>query len=138
MKPAHHVRLLKTTMPGRTRRPLRSTLALGSAGHPGGHRGGPPENRKPPKVVQPSRQAPPSRLHQPGRDRAVELGGAIKNVVALAAAWRGLGLATTPRGLVTRGLAEMRPAGNRARRHPETFSGLSGLGDLAVTCFFRA
>jgi len=67
----------------------------------------------------------------------VELGGAIKNVVALAAGiGDGLGFGDNSKaGLVTRGLAEMRRLGVARGANAETFSGLSGLGDLAVTCY---
>jgi glycerol-3-phosphate dehydrogenase (NAD(P)+) len=69
----------------------------------------------------------------------VELGGAIKNVVALAAGiGDGLGFGDNAKaGLVTRGLAEMRRLGVACGALAETFSGLSGLGDLAVTCYSR-
>jgi glycerol-3-phosphate dehydrogenase (NAD(P)+) len=69
----------------------------------------------------------------------VELGGAIKNVVALAAGiGDGLGFGDNAKaGLVTRGLAEMRRLGVARGATAETFSGLSGLGDLAVTCYSR-
>jgi glycerol-3-phosphate dehydrogenase (NAD(P)+) len=69
----------------------------------------------------------------------VELGGAIKNVVALAAGiGDGLGFGDNSKaGLITRGLAEMRRLGVARGANAETFSGLSGLGDLAVTCYSR-
>jgi glycerol-3-phosphate dehydrogenase (NAD(P)+) len=69
----------------------------------------------------------------------VELGGAIKNVVALAAGiGDGLGFGDNAKaGLVTRGLAEMRRLGVARGAHAETFSGLSGLGDLTATCYSR-
>jgi glycerol-3-phosphate dehydrogenase (NAD(P)+) len=69
----------------------------------------------------------------------VELGGAIKNVVALAAGiGDGLGFGDNSKaGIVTRGLAEMRRLGVARGANVETFSGLSGLGDLAVTCYSR-
>jgi glycerol-3-phosphate dehydrogenase (NAD(P)+) len=69
----------------------------------------------------------------------VELGGAIKNVVALAAGiGDGLGFGDNAKaGLVTRGLAEMRRLGVALGASAETFSGLSGLGDLAATCYSR-
>jgi glycerol-3-phosphate dehydrogenase (NAD(P)+) len=69
----------------------------------------------------------------------VELGGAIKNVVALAAGiGDGLGFGDNAKaGLVTRGLAEMRRLGVARGALAETFSGLSGLGDLVVTCYSR-
>jgi glycerol-3-phosphate dehydrogenase (NAD(P)+) len=69
----------------------------------------------------------------------VELGGAIKNVVALAAGiGDGLGFGDNSKaGLITRGLAEMRRLGVACGASAETFSGLSGLGDLAVTCYSK-
>jgi glycerol-3-phosphate dehydrogenase (NAD(P)+) len=69
----------------------------------------------------------------------VELGGAIKNVVALAAGvGDGLGFGDNAKaGLITRGLVEMRRLGVACGASAETFSGLSGLGDLVVTCYSR-
>ena len=69
----------------------------------------------------------------------VELGGALKNVVAIAAGiGDGLGFGDNSKGaLVTRGIVEMRRLGVACGAQPETFSGLSGLGDLAVTCYSR-
>jgi len=66
----------------------------------------------------------------------VQLGGAIKNVIALAAgASDGLGFgANAISGLITRGLAEMMRLGLAMNAKPETFMGLSGLGDLVLTC----
>lgn len=67
----------------------------------------------------------------------VELGGALKNVIAIAAGLNdGLGFGDNSKAaLVTRGIAEMRRLGVACGARPETFSGLSGLGDLVVTCF---
>lgn len=67
----------------------------------------------------------------------VELGGALKNVIAIAAGLcDGLGYGDNSKAaLVTRGIAEMRRLGVACGARPETFSGLSGLGDLVVTCF---
>ena len=69
----------------------------------------------------------------------VELGGALKNVIAIAAgACDGLGFGdNTKATLVTRALSEMRRLGVACGAQPETFAGLSGLGDLMVTCFSR-
>lgn len=69
----------------------------------------------------------------------VELGGALKNVIAIAAgACDGLGFGdNTKAALITRGLAEMARLGCAMGARPETFSGLSGLGDLVVTCMSR-
>lgn len=65
----------------------------------------------------------------------VELGGALKNVVAIAAGiCDGLGLGANARAaLITRGLAEMARLGVRMGGQPETFMGLTGLGDLVLT-----
>ena len=70
----------------------------------------------------------------------MELGGALKNVMAIAAGiCDGLGFGDNSKAaLVTRGLAEMRRMGSAAGDvQPESFSGLSGLGDLMVTCFSK-
>jgi glycerol-3-phosphate dehydrogenase (NAD(P)+) len=66
----------------------------------------------------------------------VELGGAIKNVIAIAAgAAQGLGLGHNANAaLITRGLAEMSRLGIKMGANPLTFSGLAGLGDLVLTC----
>lgn len=66
----------------------------------------------------------------------IELGGAIKNVIALAAGMvDGLGLGdNTKAALMTRGLAEISRLGVAMGGKLETFSGLSGVGDLIVTC----
>ncbi|MFM7102546.1 MAG: NAD(P)H-dependent glycerol-3-phosphate dehydrogenase [Verrucomicrobiota bacterium] len=69
----------------------------------------------------------------------VELGGALKNVIAIAAGvGDGLGFGDNAKAaLVTRGQAEMRRLGVAGGARAETFAGLSGLGDLTVTCFSR-
>ena len=66
----------------------------------------------------------------------VELGGALKNVIAIAAGISdGLSLGRNARAaLVTRGLAELSRLGVAMGGHPETFNGLAGLGDLVLTC----
>lgn len=65
----------------------------------------------------------------------VELGGALKNVIALAAGIaEGLGLGYNPRAaLITRGLAELTRLGRALGADPLTFAGLAGLGDLVLT-----
>ncbi|MCA9399458.1 MAG: NAD(P)H-dependent glycerol-3-phosphate dehydrogenase, partial [Candidatus Omnitrophica bacterium] len=67
----------------------------------------------------------------------VEIGGSIKNIIALACGiCDGLGYGTnTKAAILTRGLAEMSRLGKALGAKPKTFSGLSGLGDLATTCF---
>ncbi len=69
----------------------------------------------------------------------VELGGALKNVIAIAAGISdGLGFGdNTKAALITRGLAETIRLGTAAGGVPETFHGLSGVGDLMVTCGSR-
>lgn len=66
----------------------------------------------------------------------VELGGALKNVIAIAAGVSdGIGFGDNSKAaLMTRGLAEMTRLGAAIGAHPSTFSGLSGMGDLIVTC----
>ena len=66
----------------------------------------------------------------------VELAGALKNVVALAAGMvDGLGFGDSGKaGIITRGLAEMTRLGVAAGAHPGTFAGLAGVGDLIATC----
>jgi glycerol-3-phosphate dehydrogenase (NAD(P)+) len=65
-----------------------------------------------------------------------QLGGALKNVVAIAAGVvDGLGLGHNARAaLITRGLAEMIRLGNAMGADPRTFYGLAGMGDLVLTC----
>ena len=67
----------------------------------------------------------------------VELAGALKNIIALAAGvCDGLGLGFNAKSaLLARGLAEMRRLGVALGAEPSTFQGISGVGDLATTCF---
>ncbi len=66
----------------------------------------------------------------------VELAGAMKNVIAIAAGvCQGLGLGSNPlAALITRGLAEMSRLAAARGAQPETLTGLAGLGDLVLTC----
>lgn len=66
----------------------------------------------------------------------VELGGALKNIIALGAGLSdGIGFGDNAKAaLMTRGLAEIARLGIRAGANPLTFAGLAGLGDLIVTC----
>jgi glycerol-3-phosphate dehydrogenase (NAD(P)+) len=66
----------------------------------------------------------------------VELGGALKNVIALAAGMvDGLGFGDNTKGaLLTRGMVELSRLGTALGGRPETFWGLSGMGDLITTC----
>lgn len=66
----------------------------------------------------------------------LELGGAVKNVIAIAAGFvdgMNLGL-NTRAALITRGLVEIRRLGIKMGANPHTFAGLSGVGDLILTC----
>jgi glycerol-3-phosphate dehydrogenase (NAD(P)+) len=69
----------------------------------------------------------------------VELGGALKNVIAIAAGVSdGLGFGDNSKAaLVTRAIVEIRRLGVACGAQADTFTGLSGLGDLIVTCFSR-
>ncbi|MFJ5715720.1 NAD(P)H-dependent glycerol-3-phosphate dehydrogenase [Neobacillus sp. NPDC093127] len=66
----------------------------------------------------------------------VEIGGALKNIIALAAGITdGLGYGDNAKAaLMTRGLAEIARLGTKMGANPLTFSGLTGIGDLIVTC----
>jgi len=68
--------------------------------------------------------------------RGVELGGAFKNVIAIAAGMSdGMGFGDNARAaLITRGLAEMSRLGEAMGARAATFMGLSGMGDLVLTC----
>lgn len=76
------------------------------------------------------------RLYSSTDVTGVELGGALKNVMAIAVGIAdGLGFGLNTRaGLITRCLAEMKRIGERLGADPATFSGLSGIGDLILTC----
>lgn len=66
----------------------------------------------------------------------VELGGALKNVIAICAGISdGLGFGDNSKAaILTRGIAEITRLGIKLGAHPATFAGLSGIGDLVVTC----
>ena len=80
--------------------------------------------------------APSFRLYTNDDVLGVELAGAMKNVMAIAAgACQGLGLGSNSlAALITRGLAEMTRLAVALGARPETLSGLAGLGDLVLTC----
>jgi glycerol-3-phosphate dehydrogenase (NAD(P)+) len=80
---------------------------------------------------------PAFRVYTSGDRLGVELGGALKNVIAIAAGISdGLGFGDNSKAaLVTRANAEVRRLGVACGAQAETFTGLSGLGDLIVTCF---
>ncbi len=79
---------------------------------------------------------PTFRLYTNDDMLGVELAGAMKNVMAIAAgACQGLGFgANTLAALITRGLAEMTRLAIKLGARPETLGGLAGLGDLVLTC----
>ncbi|NTV96769.1 MAG: NAD(P)-dependent glycerol-3-phosphate dehydrogenase [Thiobacillus sp.] len=79
---------------------------------------------------------PHLRLYSSNDLPGVEIGGAIKNVIAIAAGISdGLGFGLNARAaLLTRGLAEISRLGLRLGGRQETFMGLSGMGDLILTC----
>ncbi len=86
--------------------------------------------------VQQSVSAPHFRVYSTDDVVGVELGGALKNVMAVAAGMSdGLGLGFNTRAaLITRGLAEIMRLGIAMGAHPQTFAGLAGVGDLVLTC----
>ncbi len=91
------------------------------------------------RTVQALFHCPAFRVYTSTDMRGVELGGALKNVFAIAAGvCDGLGLGDNSKAaLVTRAIAEMRRLGVACGAQADTFSGLSGIGDLMVTCFSR-
>jgi glycerol-3-phosphate dehydrogenase (NAD(P)+) len=86
--------------------------------------------------VQSEFAGPAFRLYTNSDVIGVELAGAMKNVIAIAAGvCVGLGFgAKSMAALITRGLAEMTRLAARLGAKPETMSGLAGLGDLVLTC----
>jgi len=79
---------------------------------------------------------PNFRLYASGDVKGVELGGALKNVIAIATGISdGMGFGNNARAaLITRGLHEIKRLGRKLGAREETFYGLSGLGDLVLTC----
>lgn len=86
--------------------------------------------------VQNAFSGPTFRLYTSGDPIGVEIGAAMKNVVAIGAGvCHGLGLGSnTLAALVTRGLAEITRLAVAMGGHPRTLAGLAGLGDLLLTC----
>ncbi len=87
-------------------------------------------------VLQEEFAAPNFRLYTNDDVLGVELAGAMKNVIAIAAGvCQGIGLGSNPlAALITRGLAEMTRLAVALGAHQGTLSGLAGLGDLVLTC----
>jgi glycerol-3-phosphate dehydrogenase (NAD(P)+) len=94
---------------------------------------GPPD---PAAEVQSEFAGPNFRLYTNSDLLGVELAGAMKNVIAIAAGvCGGLGLGSNSlAALITRGLAEMTRLATKLGARPETLSGLAGMGDLVLTC----
>ena len=88
------------------------------------------------KTVQKIFNTPTFRVYTNDDRRGTELGGAVKNVIALAVGIAlGLGYGDNAKAaLITRGNAELARLGAAMGCKPETFAGLSGMGDLIVTC----
>lgn len=88
------------------------------------------------EAVQAALGGPALRVYASTDPLGVELGGALKNVIAIAAGIvDGLGLGHNARAaLITRGLAEMARLGVAMGARPETLAGLAGMGDLILTC----
>ncbi len=96
-------------------------------------------NMKTAKVVADAFSAPYFRVYMSDDIRGVELGGALKNVIAIGAGVvDGAGYGdNTKAAIITRGIAEMTRLGDKMGALPRTFSGLSGVGDLIVTCMSK-
>ncbi|MBE9531367.1 MAG: NAD(P)-dependent glycerol-3-phosphate dehydrogenase [Proteobacteria bacterium] len=94
------------------------------------------DNEQDAKLVQETFGAPGFRVYTNNDILGVEYGGALKNVIALAAGISdGLALGTNARAaLITRGLKEISRLGVHMGAKTETFYGLSGVGDLVLTC----
>lgn len=86
--------------------------------------------------VQTAFSSPEFRVYTSEDTIGVELGGAVKNVIAIAAGIAdGLGFGHNTRAaLITRGLAEIRRLGRAMGALDTTFAGLAGMGDLVLTC----
>jgi len=87
-------------------------------------------------TVQRALSSPVFRVYSNDDVTGVEVGGALKNVMAVATGIaEGVGLGLNSRAaLITRGLAEMTRLGVALGARPETFAGLAGMGDLVLTC----
>jgi glycerol-3-phosphate dehydrogenase (NAD(P)+) len=87
-------------------------------------------------LVQQTFAAPYFRVYTSEDMIGVQLGGSVKNVIAIAAGViDGLGLGLNTRAaLITRGMTEMRRLGLKLGANPRTFTGLAGYGDLILTC----
>ncbi len=88
------------------------------------------------KLMQEVFTAPAFRVYTSDDPAGVQLGGALKNIIAIAAGiGDGLGFGTNAKSaVITRGIVEMTRFGVMLGAKPETFNGLSGIGDLITTC----
>ncbi len=88
------------------------------------------------KIVQDAFMTKYFRVYVNDDIRGVELGGALKNIIAIAAGISdGAGFGdNTKAAIMTRGIYEITRLGVKLGAHPRTFAGLSGVGDLIVTC----
>ena len=127
LDPAHHPRFCVLSGPSFAREVVerRPTAVVAAADDPDVAR-----------RVQRALSGGPLRVYAGTDPLGVELGGAIKNVIAIAAGIvDGLTLGTNARAaLVTRGLAEMTRLGVAMGAEARTFAGLAGMGDLILTC----
>ncbi|MEK9138843.1 MAG: NAD(P)H-dependent glycerol-3-phosphate dehydrogenase, partial [Bacteroidota bacterium] len=91
------------------------------------------------KVVQAAFTTPYFRIYVNEDLRGVELGGSLKNVIAIGAGVSdGVGFGdNTKAAIMTRGIVEITRLGVAMGAEPRTFAGLSGVGDLIVTCMSR-
>jgi len=88
------------------------------------------------EVVQQVFMTPQLRIYANNDVRGVEIGGSVKNVLAIAAGiGDGIGYGDNAKAaLITRGMAEIQRLGIALGAQPRTFTGLTGMGDLIVTC----
>jgi len=88
------------------------------------------------RVIQEAFLTPMFRVYANNDVIGVEIGGSVKNIMAIAAGViDGARLGDNAKAaLITRGLHEMKRMGTMMGAHPDTFSGLTGMGDLIVTC----
>lgn len=96
-------------------------------------------NRQKAELVQDAFMSDAFRIYTSPDIVGAELGGAVKNVIALCAGVTdGMGCGDNTKAMMmTRGLAEMARLGTSMGAHRETFAGLAGVGDLTVTCTSR-
>ncbi|MFC1490183.1 NAD(P)H-dependent glycerol-3-phosphate dehydrogenase [Candidatus Latescibacterota bacterium] len=87
-------------------------------------------------MIQDAFSTPKFRVYTSDDPAGVQLGGALKNIIAIAAGiGDGLGFGTNAKSaIITRGIVEMTRFGVMLGAKPETFNGLSGIGDLITTC----